>query len=186
MAMHEDARRYAQGQSPALFIFWHGKLLMMSMLRPAGRQMYAMTSRHTDGEMIVRTMQHFGVQTIRGSSSRGGAGAAAEAIAVLQQGANLSITPDGPRGPAGVVQPGAARIAALAGVPVIPVSYSASRGTHMRSWDRFFIPYPFAKIRFMVGAPVMIEKEQAEAASQLLQERLIAVDRECGEAFATT
>ena len=174
MDMPEETKPYAVGEKPALFVFWHGRLLMMPPVIPKQRPMHVMISHHADGELIARTIDRFGMHTVRGSSSKGGASAAAEAVNLLKQGDNLGITPDGPRGPARQVQPGAARIAAMAGVPIIPVSYNANRGKTMRSWDAFFIPYPFNSIRFNVGAPLFVSKEETESANMLLQERLNA------------
>jgi len=145
---------YIAGARPAVYAFWHARLLMIPPIYYSDRKMHIMISSHNDGEMIARTMHHFGLETIRGSSSRGGREVAAQAVKVLLDGGNVSITPDGPRGPAMKLQPGVITVAKLAGVPVIPVTYGSSRHKRMRSWDRFMLALPFGKLYYKVGAPM--------------------------------
>ncbi|MFX8285804.1 DUF374 domain-containing protein, partial [Acinetobacter baumannii] len=78
--------------------------------------------------------RRFGYQTIRGSTGRGGVKAAMETVRVLRKGGELAFTPDGPRGPSGVVQEGLVLMARKSGVPVIPVAISCSRRWLMKSW----------------------------------------------------
>ena len=129
--------------------------------------------------MIARGMDHFGIHTVRGSSGRSGRAVLTEALAVLQHGDNLTITPDGPRGPARRAQPGAARIAARAGVPIVPVSYDASRGKRINSWDSFLIPYPFCKLTFAIGSPVEVNKDTLDSGSKQVEDSLNDADATC-------
>lgn len=154
---------YINGDKPAIFAFWHGRLLMMPMLCPPNRKMSVLISTHGDGEIIALAMHNFGLGTIRGSSTRGGSGAAIKAVKVLQAGENVAITPDGPRGPALQVQSGIITIAEMAGMPVIYGSYSASQFKLMRSWDRFMVVLPFGRIHYKVAAPLFnATKEELE------------------------
>ena len=113
MEVHPDTALYVHGERQAIFAFWHGRLMMMAMLKPYKRHMNIMISKHRDGELIACTMHKFGFGTVRGSSSRGGAVAAKQVIKALQAGDNISITPDGPRGPAMKLQPGIITIAEI-------------------------------------------------------------------------
>ena len=57
-----------------VYAFWHGNLLVPSAaIRGTGAAV--MISRHADGEVIARIVQRLGYTTVRGSSTRGGAGA---------------------------------------------------------------------------------------------------------------
>lgn len=51
--------------------FWHGRLLMTPLVY-GGRRLKILISSHRDGELITRTVRHFGLETVRGSSTRGG------------------------------------------------------------------------------------------------------------------
>jgi 1-acyl-sn-glycerol-3-phosphate acyltransferase len=51
---------------------------------------------------------------------------------------------------------GVVRTARLAGVPLLPVTYAASRRRVLRSWDRFVLPLPFARGVIRIGAPIEV------------------------------
>jgi lysophospholipid acyltransferase (LPLAT)-like uncharacterized protein len=159
----DEALPYMRGELPAVFAFWHGRMMLMPMIRPPKRKMHVLISTHRDGEMIARTMHLFGFGTVRGSSTRGGVTAAMNAVKAIAAGDNVSVTPDGPRGPAMQVQPGLLTIAELANVPVIPVTYSSASHKRMKTWDRFMVALPFGAIYYVVGKPISgATKEQLE------------------------
>ena len=55
----------------AILAFWHDQLLIMVQgYRGPGAKILISPSK--DGELIARTMRHFGQGAVRGSSSRGG------------------------------------------------------------------------------------------------------------------
>lgn len=163
--MPESAKPYMTGEKPVVLVFWHGRLLLMPFLSPPKRKMNALISTHRDGEIIAKTMGHFGLDTIRGSTSRGGVAAAINAIRVLKDGHNVSITPDGPRGPTQKVQGGVVKIAEKAGVPIIAMTFSSTRHRRAKSWDRFMVALPFGTIYYRVSAPMWNPtSEELEAA----------------------
>ena len=162
------------GEKNAIFAFWHGRLLMMAMLCPPKRKMNILISTHGDGEIIARAMHNFGFGTVRGSSTRGGAGAAMRSLTVLEAGENIVITPDGPRGPEMRVQPGIITIAQMTGLPVIFGAFSASRYKHMRSWDRFLLAKPFGCIHYEVSAPMF--NVTAESLEVIMRKQIEEVD----------
>ena len=105
-----------------------------------------MISRSLDGGIATRIVEAGGVSVARGSSSRGGKTALKGMIEMLSKNVLGAHILDGPRGPAGVVKPGAIAIAYGADAVLVPTSVYADRAWYMKSWDRFFIPKPFAKI----------------------------------------
>ncbi len=125
---------YMRGEQNAVFAFWHGRMMMMPTIEPPKRTMYVLISLHRDGKLISRAIGHFGEITVSGSSSRGGKEAVSEILQLLEAGNNVSMTPDGPRGPAQVAAKGIAAIARLSGKPVIPVAFSSSRAVRFKSW----------------------------------------------------
>ncbi|MFQ5767596.1 MAG: lysophospholipid acyltransferase family protein [Acidobacteriota bacterium] len=158
-----------------ILAFWHGRLLMMPYCYRR-RKIAIIISEHGDGELIARTMALFGHQTIRGSSTRGGAGALRQAIRHLRRGGDIGFTPDGPRGPRFRVQPGVIQAARLGRVPIIPVSFSARPAHHLASWDRFLLPWPFSRGLFLYGRPIRVPPDadagRMEAARLELEGRL--------------
>lgn len=79
----------------------------------------------------------------------------------LVKGDRVSITPDGPRGPAGRVSPGVVRLAQAAGVPIVPVAYGSKRKWVFNSWDRFQVPKPFSRICMVYGDPIYVKPDDA-------------------------
>jgi lysophospholipid acyltransferase (LPLAT)-like uncharacterized protein len=133
--------------------FWHGRLLMTPLVYGGGG-LKILISRHRDGELITRTVRHFGLGTIRGSSTRGGIGGIKGLVRALQKGYDVAIAPDGPRGPRCKVQPGVIQVAKLSGRPIFPVTFSATPRKVLHTWDRFILPLPFSRGVFVWGEPI--------------------------------
>lgn len=154
---------YAQGEANAIFAFWHGRMMVLPCFQSSSRPMRVLISRHRDGRLISSIIHQFRQGTITGSSSRGGKAAVVAILKALKGGDNISITPDGPRGPAYIAAPGIATVARLAGKPVLPVTFSATRFIRLKSWDRFMLALPFGRIVFCVGAPIMLDEDDEKA-----------------------
>ncbi len=180
---HPEALPYMNGERNVIFAFWHGRLLMMPMMCPPKRRMHVMISGHNDGLLIAHAMRAFRFDIVEGSSRRGGAQAARGGIEVLEAGDNLSITPDGPKGPNMTVQAGVIAISRLTNVPIVPITYTSSRHIRLGSWDRFMIALPFGRLRFSVGAPVFPDPSQSE---DLAISRLQQIKRELTSALDDT
>ncbi len=136
--------------------FWHARLLMMLRITRQWHG-YMLISRHRDGGFISDTLNLCGVDTVRGSTTRGGARAMLSMLrGVKHDNRHLGITPDGPKGPREVVQKGTIQLAMKSGLPVMPICWATSRYWRIRSWDRFYIPKPFSRGVFVFGEPVFI------------------------------
>ncbi len=160
----EGAIPYAEGKLPAVICFWHGRLLMIPMISPKNRKASIVISSHSDGQIISGAMENFGFSTITGSTTRGGVGAVINAIKALKDGDIVCVTPDGPRGPALQLQDGILAIAEKAEMPIIPVTFSASRHRLMKSWDSFMVALPFGRLHYRISEPMFNPtKAQLEA-----------------------
>jgi lysophospholipid acyltransferase (LPLAT)-like uncharacterized protein len=131
-----------------------------------GQGVAILISEHGDGEIIARTALSLGFQTIRGSTSRGASRALIGLIRHLEGGGEVAITPDGPRGPRGEFAPGAAVAAQRAGAALLMVRASTRRAWHLRSWDRFIIPKPFARIHISYSTTRVNAATPREAAEE--------------------
>ena len=179
----------ASGQ-PFVACFWHARMLMAPNLWPGDQPFHMLISRHSDGRFISRTIGHFGLDTVEGSSSRGGSRAVRELVRLLKAGACVGFTPDGPRGPRQRAADGVAAVARLAGVPILPVSYGTRFRILANSWDRFLIPLPFGRGAFVMGDPVTVppdaDADALEAARRAVEDELnqatYEADRLCGVA----
>jgi lysophospholipid acyltransferase (LPLAT)-like uncharacterized protein len=169
---------------PAIYIFLHGDILLAAHLH-RDRHHAILISTHRDGEIIAQVAQRLGFDVIRGSSTRGGTRAVLEILRNMS-GRRVAVTPDGPRGPRGKVEPGLIQLAAKAGWKIYPLGFAVSRAWRARSWDRFAIPWPFARIVCRLGEPLVPPREPdretcarlAEQASRLLFEAEEAAERE--------
>jgi lysophospholipid acyltransferase (LPLAT)-like uncharacterized protein len=151
---------WAQGKR-VIFPVWHDQLLLMRQ-GYLGSGLTGLASSSKDGELVARMLNCFGVEAVRGSSSRGGAKALRQLVRLGKSDRDLALTPDGPRGPRRVIKPGIAQLARLTGRPVVPVCFVTSRGHRFASWDRFCVPYPFARGVYVYGDPLLVEKDESE------------------------
>jgi len=165
---------------PFILAFWHGRILMMPYCWRPTVPINMLISQHRDGQIIARTVSHFGINTLVGSSSRGGATALRAMVKLLKSGQCVGITPDGPRGPRMRAAPGIAQVARLSGMPVIPCTFATRRHRLLGSWDRFMVALPFSRGIFVWGAPIRAADERAVAAGGLaavIEDSLNAITR---------
>jgi lysophospholipid acyltransferase (LPLAT)-like uncharacterized protein len=151
---------------------WHSHLaLMLYTLR--GQGISALVSRSADGEYAARVTRKFGFNTVRGSSSRGGAQSVMELVDRGRQGLPLAITPDGPRGPRRKAQHGIIYLAQKTGLAIMPVGVGLSSRIVLNSWDNFELPLPFGKAEIVYGKPIKVsEGDQLEAKAKELEDSL--------------
>lgn len=123
---------YKKGRN-AIFAFWHGRQLMMPFAPYDRKRAVVLVSLHRDGELMSRTISHLGIRSIRGSTTRGGLRAALQLIRLAKTKSDLWITPDGPKGPVFRVNPGVIILAKKTGLPIFPITFSASKKKSSRA-----------------------------------------------------
>ena len=140
---------------PIVFVLWHSRILPLLYSR-RDEGMALLISRHRDGGYLASLAERWGYRVVRGSSKRGGEVGLLGLVRLLQQGtgAEVALTPDGPRGPAEKAKAGALAAAQHAGALVIPAGARASRAWWLTSWDRCCIPKPFAAVEVVYGTPL--------------------------------
>ncbi len=173
-----------EGRQP-IYALWHGRILPGTIyLRDRG--IMVITSENFDGEWVARIIRRFGYETARGSTSRGGARALAQLRRDMREGRPVAFTVDGPRGPAGVAQPGAVWLASATGNPIVPCHIEASSFWTVKSWDRHQVPKPGSHLAAVIGAPIEVaaraDERAIEAGRRELEEGLrrareLALDR---------
>jgi lysophospholipid acyltransferase (LPLAT)-like uncharacterized protein len=167
---------------PVIFAIWHNRLLMLPrVFDPCfpTRQSYGLISASRDGDLIALFIERSGYGTIRGSTSRKGVIALRQLVDTLAAGGNVLVTPDGPRGPVYQTSQGVVFLAQKSGAPVVPIQMEYSSCWRLKSWDRFVVPRPFAKLRAIFGAPIHIaptgNTEQFEAERLRLQNAMMSL-----------
>jgi lysophospholipid acyltransferase (LPLAT)-like uncharacterized protein len=175
--VHEEGlRRLRDERRSFVFACWHGELLPL-LWHHRRQNVHILVSEHRDGEIIARVAERLGFGTVRGSTTRGGGRALLALARVLQEGHDVAVTPDGPRGPRHHYAPGALVAAQRAGAPVLPVAVHVDRAWRLRSWDRFIVPKPFARITVAYAEPAWVQGDTPrDAAAET--ERFVALQRE--------
>jgi lysophospholipid acyltransferase (LPLAT)-like uncharacterized protein len=155
--------------APVIILFWHNRILALPVVfrryYPKTRKgLLVLTSASRDGAYLSEFVRRFGMGSVRGSSSRRGAQALMDLVRNLEDGFDLCITPDGPRGPRYSLRPGALMLAERCGAPLMPMLIEYSRFWRFKSWDGFAVPKPFATVTITVLPFIRIGPSESEAA----------------------
>jgi lysophospholipid acyltransferase (LPLAT)-like uncharacterized protein len=152
---------------PVIIAFWHNRTALMAYFYEhfcRGRTARTFISRSRDGQFMTDVAARFGIQAVRGSSSRGGTSAMLAAVkAAADPMVDLVITPDGPRGPRYQLQPGILKLAQATGRPIVAVTYRLAWKRELRSWDRFHVPLPFSACHLVTADPIRVPEGASEA-----------------------
>jgi lysophospholipid acyltransferase (LPLAT)-like uncharacterized protein len=150
-----------QGQ-PVLFAVWHGEMFVMLLPLGLPATTALLISQSRDGEFITQVARGLGfTHFIRGGHQRGGAKAALAIQRLLtRRKHSVLVFADGPRGPRHTIKKGTVKLAAQAGVPIIPVGGGAPHllFTMNKSWDAYQGPWPFSSVRAHLGTPVWVDE----------------------------
>jgi lysophospholipid acyltransferase (LPLAT)-like uncharacterized protein len=161
-----------------IYALWHENLGVAFALKTVA-PMRILISQSADGELVSQIAERFGVQTVRGSSSQGGAEALDEMIA-LRHTHHFLVAPDGPRGPRRQVKRGLAYLAARTGMRVVPFGVGFSRAWRAKSWDHTAIPKPGSTMTIVAGpiiqVPADIGKRGLEHFRLMIQHSLEAAN----------
>ncbi|HEX4574245.1 MAG TPA: lysophospholipid acyltransferase family protein [Gemmatimonadales bacterium] len=164
------ARARASGR-PIVYVLWHSRILPLLYHR-RGEAVALLISRHRDGGYLAELSERWGYRVVRGSSRRGGEVGLLGLVRSLAQGTEVALTPDGPRGPAERMKPGALAAAQHAQALVIATGARATSAWWIRSWDRFLIPKPFAVVEVVYSAPLAVG-----AGKDALRQGMVAAER---------
>ena len=161
----------------AIYVFWHGRILMMPCVWKKPASMHVLVSPHRDGTISNGVLKNLGFSTIRGTSSNASSlNALRHILRVLKSGNNIAITPDGPRGPREQIHSRVIDIAKNTGAQIVPMSFSSTRYRFLSSWDRFLFALPFGKGMIIYDRPLQVPADISEtevrAYEKLLVDRL--------------
>ena len=183
LVVHPELAQHAD--VPWVLSFFHGAqwpLLAWKRRRPT----LVMVSHSADGAIQARALGMLGFLVVRGSSSRGGARALSTIVRRMRKApVDVAFAVDGPRGPYGVVKPGAALAAQRTGGILVPMGSAVAHGrVFERAWDRFVLAWPFSRVAVVIGAPVAAEDLGAalEAAQQRAAKVLANSEQSTGSA----
>lgn len=171
----------------AIVGIWH-ETALMAAAHHRGNNFHALTSYSFDGELAARLLACYGIESVRGSSSRGGSAGLHQLEKALPLVRVVGLTMDGPRGPHREAKPGVAILAARTGAPIVPNAFVASRCWRLRTWDRFPVPKAFGTIVCAFGEPIFAPEvttpESIEETRLQVQNALNALHAEIEREFA--
>jgi lysophospholipid acyltransferase (LPLAT)-like uncharacterized protein len=146
----ETLRRLTKSDEPAAIVAWHNRLFLSPEFFRRYRQqrrIYGLVSASKDGAWLAALYRMIGLHPVRGSSSNLGREAGRILIEKMREGHDIGITPDGPRGPLYTVEPGVLVVTRRINAPMVLMGAEFGRAFRLRSWDRFYIPWPFTRIK---------------------------------------
>jgi lysophospholipid acyltransferase (LPLAT)-like uncharacterized protein len=148
-----------EGTPQYILALWHDHMLL-GMHARWRRPITVMSSNSRDGDLAVFIYSTFGVDAVRGSSTRGGGAALREFIRRARAGSNLVFTPDGPKGPPRQAKAGVIFAAQATGLPIVPMVFAASPKKHLKSWDRMIVPLPLlSRVIYLYGDPIVVPRD---------------------------
>lgn len=152
---------------------WHADQCGLYIIKNPQR-MNVLISQSNDGEIIAMATEGMGFKTVRGSQGRRGTEATFKLIEKLEQGENIAITVDGPKGPAKKVKKGIINIAKLSQVPIIPMVWQSKSKMFLKfnSWDGFKFPFGFVKMINLFGEPIYVPSDCDEEGIELYRKKL--------------
>ena len=139
-----NVKGYKKPYPKAIYAFWHKDIIPLMTNRKHEKNVI-LISNSKDGDFIALPAEMFGYIPVRGSSSKNGISALKEMITLSKKN-SLAITPDGPKGPSQEIKDGVLQLAYLSKLPIIATKTKVSKAIYFNSWDKFYIPLPFAKI----------------------------------------
>jgi lysophospholipid acyltransferase (LPLAT)-like uncharacterized protein len=138
-----------------VYCIWH-EYLLYPAAKFGNPDLSVLISKHTDGQLLGSLIQAMGMGMVLGSTNRGGIEAVRQLITGDDVRRHLVITPDGPRGPRRVVQPGIVYVASRAGMEIVPIAVGYDRPWRAKSWDRFAVPRPCTRAKMVSGLPITV------------------------------
>jgi 3-deoxy-D-manno-octulosonic-acid transferase len=175
-----DIDLYIEKLHPVIGAMWHGQFLLLPLVKPKTVPIHNMVAKHTDGEIIGRTLLHFDMGLIRGAGAgdsgkdRGGAGALRAALKALKSNISVTMTADVPPGPARVAGMGIVTLARMSGRPIMPVAVATGRFFTLPTWSRITVNLPFTKLAMVAGEPIYVPRDADEATMEEFRQRVEA------------
>jgi len=182
----EEYLKLREQKKPVIFLVWHGRIFIVPyFFRKRG--IWPLVSPSEDGEIAAQIMERWGYRIIRGSSSHVIIKAWNQMKRELNQGGELIIVPDGPRGPNRKLKLGCIKLAQETGAFLVPFTFSTSRKKFLRSWDSFLMFSPFSRVVAIYGSPHSIDSElkpdKFESVRQKMETLMCQLDKKADKYF---
>ena len=176
----EEYQKLRKAGKPVIFLVWHGRIFLVPFFFRR-RRVAPLVSPSQDGEIAAQIMARWGYRIIRGSSSHAVIRAWNQMKKELQEGGEVIIVPDGPRGPNREMKLGGLKLAQETGAYLVPFTFSASRRKVLKSWDQFLMFYPFSRLVAIYGKPFRLDSGLSDAEMEEERQKLAKYMKELDE-----
>lgn len=154
---------------------WHADFFIYSGFATTYlNNMVIMTSYSDDGEVLSRIIKRLRGDTVRGDERRHGVRALIQIIDAFRKGNHIVFALDGPLGPRRKAKAGCVFACRKLGKPLLPVIATAVPAWRFNSWDRMFIPKPFARAKLVFGEPIVFPDGESDAEACMRIENVMA------------
>jgi lysophospholipid acyltransferase (LPLAT)-like uncharacterized protein len=151
--------------SPLILAIWHNRILcapaLFEFYGKRRRKLTVLTSPSRDGSLLAGMANAFGLDAVRGSSSKNGSQSLRQLKALVDNGHDIVISPDGPRGPLYSIAPGILFLSKSLKVPIAPISVSFPKYCELKTWDKFRVPHPFTTCLLRIHEPRFFAEENS-------------------------
>lgn len=173
IAGYEVLDRLREKKIPIIYAYWH-RHIFVTIFRFKNSGARPLISLSEDGELVSQVAVEFGMDPVRGSSTRGGARAFLTLVNTIKENnSEVLITADGPKGPPRQIKDGTIRLAQKTDSVIVPISWRATREkVFTKTWDQFKIPLPFSTITYTYGKPFVIAADTNRGDYGQLKENL--------------
>lgn len=174
----ESRRALEKTDEPIAIVLWHNRLFLASEVfrrYRKGRTLYGLVSASKDGAWLSAFFSLVGMNTVRGSSSKLGREAVTALVEVMRAGHDIGITPDGPRGPLYDFKAGGLIVTRRVRAPIVLLGAAFDSAWQLRSWDRFYLPKPFSRIRVYSRVIENAALHDREQAAESLRHQLLTM-----------
>lgn len=169
-------------EKPCVLVGFHDEILpTIDVL--AGSNSVQLVARSHVGYGLAEVLRSWGYKhIIHGGHGRSSKQVFIKLLREIKQGRTVFIAPDGTRGPRHVMKGGGIFLAKQAKVPLYIISphYKGIRCRFL--WDKFLLPYPFARVTFRyerIDIPEDATREEREACRADAEKRLEAICNPC-------
>lgn len=159
----------------AIWVGWHSRATMMPYFwrRFFNRRMAALTSPHQDGQIIAKFLRWYGIDAVSGSTNEKARQGALEMLRNLVDGADLFVSPDGPRGPRQRMKKSPIYFAQKTGKPIVCICFSLDKAKIIeKAWDKTMIALPFGKGVLGFSEPLFVPENLSDEEFEELRQKL--------------
>ena len=172
-----------QNKQPIFLCTWHARFLyaIYFLKIRKTKKLWAISSTHSDSQIMAYFLKRSSFNLIRGSSTRGWNSVIKTMLKIFQDSSSIiAITNDGTKGPPRIAKYGSYKIAKKSNAQIISLFGNSTKFWEVKSWDKLRIPKPFGTIYIEFSKTMNYKNDTNDTAIMLttfLNENLDQLDK---------